>query len=59
LLDVPLTPDAIGFAIEDAYLKLRRHVPGRRNRVALVKSAHAARPRTRWRSSRVARDVAG
>jgi serine/threonine-protein kinase PknG len=59
LLDVPLTPDAIGFAIEKAYLELRRYVPGRRDRVALVKSAHAARPRTRWRSSRAARVVTG
>ena len=58
LLDVSLKPDAIGFALEDAYLRLRSHVPGHRDRVALVKSAHAARPRTRWRGSRVARDVA-
>jgi len=58
LLDVPLTPDAIGFALEKAYLELRRHVP-RRDRVALAKSAHAARPRTRWRGSQVARDVSG
>jgi serine/threonine-protein kinase PknG len=58
LLDAPLTPDAIGFALEAAYLKLRRHVPGRRERVALVKSAHAARPRTRWRRSQAARDGA-
>ena len=48
LLDVELTPDAIGFALERAYLRLRRHVPERRGRVNLVKRAHAARPRTRW-----------
>jgi serine/threonine-protein kinase PknG len=59
LLDIPLKPDAIGFALEDAYLKLRYHVPGRRERVTLVKSAHAARPRTRWRGSQVARDITG
>jgi serine/threonine-protein kinase PknG len=48
LLDVELTPDAIGFALERAYLGLRRHVPERRDRVDLAKRAHAARPRTRW-----------
>lgn len=56
LLGIPLTRDAIGFAIEQAYLKLRRYAPGRRERVTLVKNAHAARPRTRWRRSQVARD---
>lgn len=55
LLGKPLTPDAVGFALEDAYLRLRRYVPGRRDRVALVKQAHAARPRTRWRWSGAAR----
>lgn len=59
LLDVPLTQDAIGFAIEQAYLRLRRYAPGRRERVALVRSAHAARPRTRWRGSQVARHRSG
>jgi serine/threonine-protein kinase PknG len=55
LLDKPVTPAAIGFALERAYLSLRRHVPGRRERVALVKNAHAVRPRTRWRWSQTAR----
>jgi serine/threonine-protein kinase PknG len=55
LLGKPVTPDAIGFALERAYLSLRRHVPGRRERVALVKNAHAVRPRTRWRWSQTAR----
>lgn len=48
LLDVELTPDAIGFALERAYLRLRHYVPERRDRVGLVRSAHAARPRTLW-----------
>jgi serine/threonine-protein kinase PknG len=48
LLDVELTPDALGFALEHAYLALRRQVPERRDRVDLAKRAHAARPRTRW-----------
>ena len=55
LLDVLLTPAAIGFALEQAYLSLRRYVPGRRERAALVTSAHNARPRTRWRWSQTAR----
>jgi serine/threonine-protein kinase PknG len=48
LLGAELTPDGIGAALERAYLGLRRYVPGRRGRVALVRRAHAARPRTRW-----------
>jgi serine/threonine-protein kinase PknG len=55
LLGASMTPDAIGFALERAYLSLRRYVSGRRERVALVKNAHAVRPRTRWRWSRAAR----
>jgi serine/threonine-protein kinase PknG len=54
LLDVQLAPDEIGFAIERSYLGLRRFVSGR-ERVDLVKRAHAARPRTWWRHSRKAR----
>jgi serine/threonine-protein kinase PknG len=59
LLDVPLTPDKLGFALEKAYLGLRRYAPGRRERVALVKRAHTVRPRTWWRRGTVARDAAG
>ena len=55
LLGASVTPGAIGFALEQAYLDLRRYVPGRRERVALVKNAHAVRPRTRWRWSQTAR----
>jgi serine/threonine-protein kinase PknG len=59
LLGVGCTPTAIGFALERAYLKLRRYAPGHRERTPLVKSAHAARPRTRWRHSKAARDKGG
>jgi serine/threonine-protein kinase PknG len=48
LLGVPLAPDALGRALEGAYLGLRRFVPDRRDRVDLVRRAHAVRPRTRW-----------
>jgi len=42
------TPAALGRALEGAYLGLRRFVPDRRDRVDLVRRAHAVRPRTRW-----------
>jgi serine/threonine-protein kinase PknG len=48
LLNADLTPDGIGTALERAYLGLRRFAPGRRDRVALVRRAHAARPKSRW-----------
>ena len=47
LLGVDLTDDALGRELERVYLALREFVP-RRKRVALVRNAHAARPRTRW-----------
>jgi serine/threonine-protein kinase PknG len=56
LLDVSFTPAGIGFGMAAAYLKLRRYVPRGRERTNLVKRAHAARPRTRWRRSTTARD---
>jgi serine/threonine-protein kinase PknG len=47
VLDVALTPEAVGTALEHDYLRLRRFATTRRARVELVKRAHAARPRTR------------
>jgi serine/threonine-protein kinase PknG len=48
VLGVALDDRALGFELEHVYLALRRHAPNRRARVALVRAAHAARPRTRW-----------
>jgi len=48
LLDVVLTRDAVGRELERTHLALRRFAPSRRDRVARVRAAHAARPRTRW-----------
>lgn len=48
VLGIALDDRALGLELESVYLALRRHAPNRRARVALVRAAHAARPRTRW-----------
>jgi serine/threonine-protein kinase PknG len=48
LLGAELSGSGLGTALERAYLGLRAYTPRGHKRVALVKKAHAARPRTRW-----------